>query len=318
MKTRLLAAIGACAAVVAPAAASAACASFEASPAELTVQYDPFGRATVDRVFTLRIRRLDPAATGVRFVFANPDASGGRSRVGRYGPEDFTILWNRDQGRRVFVLGAEQPNPTNGAYVQFAAAPAGNVVTDVFRLQLPPGQQAAAGTYLQPMELRFFCTTAGDSTPPDFQTGSQVAVQVEVPQRISSYIGSIGQRRGAIDFGELGAGGGVAPRSLAVTVQATVPYTIDIHKERRALRRSDEDSYGIPYRMRLSGVEVDDGSRMACDVTQAPTGRVHPVEVALSQRDVASVPAGSYSDTVTLTFLPRLGLAGGAGCAIGG
>lgn len=300
-----------------PQAAEAACADFQTSAAELNLTYDPFGNAVLDRIFTLRIRRLDPAATSLRLLLADPDPAGGSPRLGPGGPGNYEISWNRDTGRRVLVIGAEQPNATNGALVRFSAGPSGDVVNETFRLRIPAGQSVGAGNYYQALDVRYVCYAGDDALDsPDVQTGAQVAVDLDVAERISTFIGSVGIRRGRIDFGALDIASGPETRSLMVTAQTTLPYEIDVRSERGGLKRGAADSYVLPYRMRLSGIPVASGDRIACGRTEPPAGRVHPLQVEIDPRQAAAAPAGSYSDVVTLTFAPRLGLAGGDGCEL--
>jgi hypothetical protein len=299
-----------------PQAAGAACAEFRTSAADLSLTYDPFGHAVLDRVFTLRVRRLDPAATSVRLLLVDPDSVGGAPRLGSAGPGDYDISWNSDTGRRVLVTGAEQPNATNGALVRFGPGPSGDVVNETFRIRVPAGQSVAAGDYYQPLDVRHICYAGDDALDsPDVQTGAQVAIDLEVPEQIATFIGSVGIRRGQIDFGALDVAGGPQTRGLVVTAQATVPYEVDVHSARGGLKRGASDPYTLAYRMRLSGFLVADGDRIACGRSEAPTGRSHPLQVEIDPRQAMAAPAGSYSDVVTLTFSPRLGLSAGDGCA---
>lgn len=297
----------------------AGCAEFQTSAADLNLTYDPFGNAVLDRVFTLRVRRLNPAATSVRLILADPDGIGGTPRLGSAGVENYDISWNTDTGRRVLVTGAEQPNATNGALIRFGSGPSGDVVNEAFRIRVPAGQDVAAGDYYQPLDVRYVCYAGDDAIDsPDVQTGAQVAVDLTVPERISTFIGSSGIRRGRIDFGAIDVAAGPQTRGLMVTAQSTVPYEIDVASEWGGLKRSVSDSYVLPYRMRLSGFPIDAGDRLLCTRTDAPTGRTHPLQIEIDPRQAAAAPAGSYSDVVTLTFSPRLGLSGGDGCSMGG
>ncbi len=302
-------------ALAAPQAAHAACADFRASASELTVDYDPFNRSEVERAFTIHIRRLDPRITAVRLVLANPGAINRGAAFGRNESVRYDIRWIRDTGRNVLVSGAEQPNPTNGALIEFGQGSTGDNVNESFRIRIPAGQGIVAGHYYQPLEVRFACLTGRDEIDRGMQLGSQVAVDLTVPERIATFVGSAGNQRGRIDFGDVDGTGGNVTRGLAVTAQSTVPYDIRVGQERGMMKRSDKDDAALPYALKISGFPVSDNSTIACSQTPAPGGRNHNVQVELAARDLQRLPAGQYADVVTLTFSPRLGLSGADGCS---
>src|SRR6218665_487719 len=136
MKTPALILIAA-AACAAPQAAVASCADFRASSSELNLTYDPFSPSGVERSFTLRTRRLNPDITAVRVVLADPGRIERGAALGRDNAVRYDIRWARDTGRIVFVSGAEQPNATNGALIQFGPSRSGDSVNDSFRIQIP-------------------------------------------------------------------------------------------------------------------------------------------------------------------------------------
>lgn len=316
MKRSLIAAaaLATFAAVAAPQAALAGCAEFQITGQDLSLEYDPFSPAPIERAFTLRVRRVDSSATAVRFLLADVDSPAGAPRIGS-GPGGYDIRWNRDTSRQVFVSGAEQPNATNGALVQFGEGPSGDLVTETMRFSLPAGQDAASGDYYEALEARFVCYS-GDQIvgSSDFQQGAGLAVDLNVPERISTYVGAAGVRRGEIAFGALDPAGGAVTRDLVVTTQSTVPYDIDVAARWGRLQRREGDPYGLKYGMRLSGMTVERGSKLSCTRTPAPAGRAHPFQVELAQAQAADIPAGAYSDVVTLTFTPRAGLSSPSQC----
>lgn len=300
-----------CAAVVAfavvPGIAQAGCAGFESVSTGMSVEYDPFSGAPISRPFEIRVRRLDPSATAVRFLLVDPDPQGGQSRFGAGGPRGYDVDWARDSSRPVFFRGAEQPNNTNGALVSFKPGPSGDVVTETFRLQVPAGRPVAAGDYYEPLEVRYVCYSGDERLDaPEVQQAGRVALDLATPDMISAYIGSVGIRRGEINLGTLSADGPAASGQVMITAQATSPYEVSIASKRGVMRRSDVDTAGLRYSMRLGGLPVQPGSTLVCDRTQDPGGRGHPLQVTVRPEDIASQPAGAYSDTVTVTFAPRL------------
>lgn len=319
MNKFVFASLAAIVAVSAPQVAAAGCADFQIAGAEMALIYDPYGAAMLDRIFTVRVSRTASDVTAVRFLLADPDPGPAVSRFGPRGPENYDISWNRDAGRDVFVIGAQQPNPTNGALVAFGGRDRNAPANETFRIRVPAGQNVAAGRYFERLEVRYVCYSGRDLLDsPDVQYGSQVALELRVPEHISSFIGSPGNRRGQIDFGAVAPAAGVMVRDVMVTTQATVPYDVDVRSERGGLKRSRNDPFTLPYALRLSGQPVRDRSRMSCDRSDAPNGRSHLLQAEINSADAVQAPAGVYSDTVTLTFSPRLGLAGGAGCSVTG
>lgn len=292
------------------------CAEFTASSAELQVFYDPFQHAPVERSFSLQVRRLDPTITAVRFILADPDTAGVRPQLGLGGPT-YEIVWAREPGRRAFASGGEQPNNTNGAQISFGGASDRAVRDETFRIRIPAGEDLAAGTYYQPLDILFQCY-AGDSLagPTQVQRDGRVAVDLIVPEQIKSFIGSQGVRRGRLDFGVLTPALGRVSRNLSITAQSTVPYEVDFSAQHGALKRSADDPAAIPYQTWFADLPVRSGSRVGCAKSPAPQGRTHILRAEVDGRQSASAPAGSYGETITITFSPRLGLAGGDGCDV--
>ena len=314
---RVYAAIALAALTAAAPQAARACVDFQATGSDLNVRYDPFNPAPIERVFTLRVQRLDPSVSAVRFIVVDGDAVGGVARIGQ-GPDGYDIRSVRDGSRPLFFRGAEQPNASNGLLTSFGQGPGGDIATETLRLSIPAGRDTPAGDYFEPLEVRFTCQ-GSDGVPgaADFQLDARFAIDLRVPEILSTYVGAPGVRRGQIAFGPLNPDGGVLNRDLVVTAQSTVPYGIEIDRRRGRLQRRDDDAYGLDYDLRLSGAPVTSGVAAACARTPAPAGRAHTLQVALSQGQAARVPAGAYGDVVTLNFTPRLGLSGQDGCVSG-
>lgn len=319
MKIVTLGLAAAAAAVALPGAARAqgGCAEFAVGPAELRISYDPYNRAQVERTFTMRVRRQNAQVTAVRLIVADPDPVRGQPTIGIDGPEVYAVRWARDAGRQVFGTGAEQPNGANGALVSFGEGPRGSVRNEMFRLQIPAGQDVGAGTYYQPLEIRYQCY-AGEAPlgGVQVQAGGMVAIDLAVPEKISSFIGSQGVRRARLDFGPLTLGSGNVTRSLAITTQATMPYEAEFRAEYGTLKRAPTDRAAVDYALWFNEIPVADRSRVACARPAAPGGRTSQLRAEVNGDQARTAPAGAYGDIVTITFSPRLGLAGGNGCTL--
>lgn len=317
MKTVAASCIALAAVALLPGVAMAGCAGFESVGTGLSIEYNPFTGAPVNRTFEIRVRRTDPSVTAVKFVLADPDPRGGETQFGSAGPRGYDVEWVRDASQPVFFRGAEQPNATNGATVTFKPGPSGDVVGETFRLRVPPGRSVGAGDYYEPLEVRYVCYSGEQRLEaPEIQPAGRVALDLRTEDMISAYVGSMGVRRGEINLGELSPNGPTVSGSVVVTAQSTSPYEIGIGAKWGVLRRREGDAAGVPYAMRLGGQAVTAGSTVVCDRTPAPSGRAHTLQVSVRGEDAATQPAGDYSDTITLTFSPRLGLAAPEGCSI--
>ncbi len=296
-----------------------ACAEFTAPNAELQLRYDPFSPARIDRIFTLRLRRLDDKVTAVRVLFADPDPDTAQPVIGVKGPSVYRIDWTRDGGRQVFALGGEQPNATNGALIGFGNGASGGARNESFRIIVPAGQDVGAGNYYQALDLRYQCYSGDEPLGPvQIQSDARVAIDLRVEERIRAFIGSPGIRRGTLDFGMLTSDVGRITRSLALTAQSTVPYEVEIRAENGTLVRGRREEETIPYSLWFAELPVHDGSRVGCPRTPAPSGRSHMLRAEVNGADAAKVPAGNYSDVVTITFSPRVGLGGDTACSVVG
>ncbi|MDY6922360.1 MAG: hypothetical protein SWI22_00175 [Pseudomonadota bacterium] len=316
MKHLLFSGLSLIAVALAPGMAQAGCADFASAGTGLSIQYDPFSNAPVGRILTMRVSRVTPSATSVRFIIVDPTPAAGASRLGVAGPEGYDVAWTKDSSQPVFFRGAEQPNATNGAVVSFGSGPSGDVVHETFRLSVPAGQSVGAGDYYEPLEVRYVCYSGNDRLDGvEIQSAGRVAIDLETPEMISAWVGSAGVRRGEIDLGVIGREQGSATGSVVITAQSTSPYEISVGAKWGVLRRGEADTAGLPYAMRLGGLSVARGDTVVCDRTAAPAGRNHALQVSVRAEDALSQPAGAYSDVVTLTFAPRLGLSAQSGCA---
>lgn len=315
MKRWLLSVLAAAGLATVPGAALAGCVEFETVAAP-TPRYDPFSPAPTVQALGLRLRRTAPEVTSVRFLIADPTPDRAASRLGAAGPRDYALVWLGDASRRVFVSGAEQPNGTNGALVAFGAGPAGDVVHTHVQLRVPAGQPVTAGRHEEPLEIRYVCYAGAERIGGgETQRTNQVAVAMETPEQISVHVGSLGQRRGEIALGVLDTGAD-AWGAVAIIAQSTSAYEISVAARWGELRRGEADAARLPYALSLDGAAVEPGARIGCGPTPAPAGRTHQLQAAVRGRDADVVPAGSYSDVLTITFSPRLGLSGPSACSI--
>lgn len=309
----IVAALTACG-LAAPAwAAANQCAQFETVVRGGVTNYQPFDPAPTIDTFDLRAR-LASGVASVRFLLVDNSPRGGGPAIGDAGPVMYDLIWLADTSRRVLVQGQEQPVTMTGATI----APKGNSGqgTALFQIAIPAGQEAIARRHQENLTVRYQCLDdAGQALGPVQEQYVGVNLAVVVPAYAAAYIGSQGQTRGAIDFGDLGTGDADVTRSIGVTALSTTPYEIHVVAERNSRLTGPGGGAEIPYRMSYGGEEVESSGRVVCPMTRAPMGTVEQFAVTLDGKAVATQPAGTYRGTVILTVTPR-DLVAQAGCRL--
>lgn len=299
-----------------PAAAQTQCAQFELIGNGARTNYQPFDSSPTVETFDVRVRRLADGISGVRFLLVDRTPQSAGPQIGATGPLSYDIAWLQDNTRRVLVVGNEQPQPMTGADLDFPGR--SGVQITRFRLSVPAGQQAPAQIHREDLLVRYQCLgTNGNPIGATQEQPATIQISLNVPRYVAAYIGSMGQTRGTISFGDVNAPSASLTRAIGITALSTLPYAIAFDSENEALlKRRRADNAGIGYTMRYAGVPVLDGETLVCPITPAPMGRGEQFEVALDRASISRLPAGTYADTVTLTFTPRDAV-GVSACAVG-
>lgn len=289
-----------------PALAAGQCVTFDAIGNGARTTYDPFSPSPAVEFFDLKIKRLDDRARGVRFVLADISPRAAGPGIGPLGPEQYGITWQQDTGRTAFVVGNAQPIALLSPEVVLNGN--GNAA-DVSRFAwtVSPGQQASAQQHREPITIRYQCLDASGAPlgPVEEQTFGLELILTVRPYA-AAYIGSIGNTRGAIDFGAISGATANLSKAIGITAQSTLPYQVDVRTDNaQRLKRDRRDTDGIDYTMKYRGVAIADGDTMVCPITAAPAGTAGQFEVTLDRQSIARQLAGHYSDTVTLTITPR-------------
>lgn len=289
----------------APAFAQGRCAQFQVIGNGARTDYNPFDPSGTQDTFDIRVEGLNDGVKRVRFLLVDTTVGVNGPGIGPRGPADYDVRWLEDTTRTVFVVGNDLLNPTNGAEARLPGRRGVDIVR--LRLTVPRGQAAPAGQHRENLQIRYQCLDSAG-----LQIGTQqeevvpVEVEVEVPRFAAAYIGGIGRTRGTIEFGRIGPETSDLQKRVSVTALSTVPYEVLVETDNDGqLRRQRRDGAGIAYSMAYAGTEVDPGDRIVCPTTPAPMGSVEDFQVTLDRNAVAAVPAGDYSDVVTLTFSPR-------------
>jgi spore coat protein U-like protein len=302
--------------IAAPAAAQTQCAQFELLGNGARAEYQPFESSPTVESFDVRVRRLADGIGGVRFLLVDRTPQSSGPQIGLTGPQIYDISWLEDSTRRVLVVGNEQPQPMTGADLNFPGR--SGVQITRFRLTVPAGQQAPAQIHREDLVVRYQCLGAnGNPIGATQEQPAALEISLTVPRYVAAYIGSVGQTRGTISFGDVAAPSASLTRAIGITALSTLPYAIEFSSENDTmLKRRRDDSAGIAYAMRYAGVPVLDGETLVCPITPAPMGRGEQFEVALDRGSISRLSAGDYADTVTLTFTPRDAV-GVSACAVG-
>ena len=299
----LLAVIASC--YVLPAAAQTQCAQFELIGNGARTEYQPFEASPTTETFDLRVRGLADGVRGVRFLLVDRSPRVSGPGLGATGPLLYDIVWLQESTRRVFVVGNEQPQPMTGAEVSLPGRSGVDITR--FRLTVPAGQQAPAQQHRDDLIIRYQCLAAnGSAIGATQEQPATIPISVTVPRYAAAYIGSIGQTRGTISFGEVNANTTNLSKAIGITALSTLPYEVAVESENGGiLKRRRSDNGGIGYTMQYGGVRIASGDKILCPMTPAPMGQPEQFEVTLDRSSVSQQPAGAYSDTVTLTFRPR-------------
>lgn len=289
----------------APAMAQSRCAQFQVIGTGARAQYNPFDSTDAQSNFDVRVEALTEGVNGVRFLLVDTTPGARGPQLGQAGPENYDVVWLEDTSRKVFVVGNELLNNTNGVQVRLPGR--NGVEITRLRMVIPRGQAASAQPHREYLRLRYQCVDAsGTPIGSQEEQAAPIEIEAQVPGYTAAYIGSVGMTRGAIEFGRIGPDSSNLTNSVSVTALSTVPYDVLIESDNRGmLRRAGTDTRGINYQMRYGGTQVVSGERLTCPATMAPVGRIEQFEVALDRASIGTVPAGDYSDVVTLTFRPR-------------
>lgn len=280
------------------------CAVFETVGKGATTDYQPFDPAPTIDTFDIRARVAD-SVSSVRFLLVDSSPRGGGPAIGDAGPVNYDLVWLTDSSKRVLVQGQEQPVAMAGAVISPKGKSGQGETT--FQLVVPAGQEVGARRHQENLKVRFQCLGGnGQSLGPVQEQYVGVDVAVVVPAYAAAYIGSVGQTKGTIDFGELGSSDADVTRSIGITALSTTPYEIQVVAEQNSrLLSSGNGAAAIPFKMNYGGQDVESSGRVVCPMTRAPMGTTEQFAVTLDGKAIARQPAGTYRGTVILTVSPR-------------
>lgn len=285
-------------------AAVGQCARFETVGQGATTDYQPFDSSPTVGTFDLRAQLASEVAS-VRFLLVDGTPRSGGPAIGDSGPINYDIIWMTDTSKRMLVQGQEQPIAMAGAVIS-PKGKSGQGTTS-FQLVIPAGQEAIARRHQENLTVRFQCLDANEQPlGPVQEQYIGVNLAVTVPAYAAAYIGSVGQTRGTIDFGQLGGGDADVTRAIGITALSTTPYEIRVVAEQNSrLLNPGNGGAAIPFKMNYGGQDVASTGRVLCPMTRAPMGTTEQFAVTLDGKAVATQPAGTYRGTVIVTITPR-------------
>jgi hypothetical protein len=295
-----------CTLLAAPALADAPCATFSVARDDIRVNYNPFS-ASQDRTnFVLRAERRGSEVAQVRALIKDATPRGDLPVIGTDGPAEYTIVSRSNDAQDVFGWRSEQLNGSNGLTLTFRDSR--NIATTNLTLVIPALQPSAAVRHNQPLDVLYECFNAnGVSIGSGIQTNQDFAIDLTVLRVFGAYTGSLGTRSGTVDFGPIDVNAtGVSSGRAVITAVSSVRYGLTIDSERGFQIRQTATGPGLPYTATLDGLPVGQNARFVCS-RSGPSGRDHQIVLGLDTRGAANLPAGAYSDTLTVTFLARDG-----------
>lgn len=282
------------------------CASFSASPINLT--YDPLGGAATLGLFLsfpIRVTRGVSASgvvTGVTGQFMDQGQTGAVFRLDGGPTYDIT-----DQGNNEMIV-HQSTSPLVTGHTFFAdfssrADQARAVAVEQINnlaISVPPGQDVAAGVYAATLDVQFQCAVGATLGDVRMQTGV-LPVTITVPSVLSANLAG-GGLKGTIDFGQFED----STKSANIQVRSTGPFNLHISAEHAGkmvlLGTSGGTGQEIPYTITFNGTPAPLDSDVAFGRTGVG-GLSMPLAVTVG--DTSGERAGVYKDTLTVVFTPK-------------
>ena len=281
-----------CVALVAPAAASAACTlSIEPSQDQLIVPHNPLEAGAVHGTVEVNIvNRGDSECVGVLGASLRGDAFGFRSDFdSQVIPYQLVDEKSRSDitpraGRNVRRLG--------GRAIQLKP---GERTLEVISIAAMPESTASQGIYSQSLDLDVI---SGDGEL--LGTRSLTRGIDIVAAALIGVKGQLSRARGtsSLDLGELQPGAQDLPLTLYVV--STGGYRVSVSSENQGRLKHDNAQWFVDYRLRLGRHALDLSAPDSFEiVSRRARFDNYPVKIEIGETD--DKRAGSYADTVTFT-----------------
>ena len=255
--------------------------------------YEVFEPAEYFEVVMLEIRHVGPPCE----YFITAGTTGDSFSPTLSGPGDRLVfdLRREPSGPSIFspdFLGDQFSRISGrfGAGVQSQSA--------ILYLAIPPGQAVSGGAYSGQPILRAF---RDGMDGPDLLDEVAVNVFVPVPPVLSVELAEAGSgvRTMDIDLGNLGRS---VDRTVFFEVRSNASIKASVSSQNAGMLAHFAGAPGIPYRLLLGTSEVDLDNPGASVVLNNTRTLYQPVPLNIQVDGNANAAAGSYSDTVTVTF----------------
>lgn len=275
--------------------AQAACATFTTS--DIDVTYDPLGTQGTTQVYQtvqMTATAQDDNPAGVTAQFVDQD-NGSTLRIGTRGP-----IYSITSPGKVVVVGqnAVPLNPSNTFSYAFPSQGTGAVNGLYFIID--PDQNTPAGVFSEELSLQFQCT---GSTGMQLQSAG-LHVSVHVPSTlIVSLAGS--SASGTLDFAYFAE----LTKTALVNVYSTGPYALSVTSDNGQTMKLVNAPAGaaantqIGYTLSFDGVPVPTGATTGRHFGATGIGGAQ-LPLAVTAEPISTKRAGTYHDTITLTFTP--------------
>lgn len=231
------------------------------------------------------------------FVAATPLSSGGDSVLTGAGDR---LTWDlRSTPNGPSLVSRDFLGSLSGQVTGRFEAGAGAQPLPLF-FTIPPGQFVRGGHYQGEFALRLF---RWDGGAPELMSELPVAAIAPVPSilqvRSDDFPG--GSREISIDLGDLRD---PAARSISFDIVSNSAVAVDFTSGAGGVLAHQFGGPGVPYRLRLNGAAIPlaGPARERLDM-EAPDGsRAAVVEISVPSTG-GPLPAGRYTDTLTMTFI---------------
>jgi len=275
--------------------AHAACVTFSATA--INVKYDPLGAQSNSQIVqpvTLTAGRSSVFGLDVTAQFVDED-SNGTLRIGTSGPT-YTITSN-GSGPVVVGLGAGQLSQGNTFFVPGR----GSQQVNGIQFLIDPGQDLPAGVFSESLDMQLRC---GDSSAPVNLQSNVLQITVDVPSTLKAYLAGTSSN-GTLDFGDFSN----LTKQALVNIQSTGPFGLSIASDGGGVMKlsgapaaaAGAANAQVGYTMTFNGAAVSVGSNTHFGRTGIG-GLGLPLSV--TAESIAGKRAGTYRDTITLTFSP--------------
>lgn len=281
--------------------AHAACAQFTASSIDVT--YDPLGMQSASQVVqpvVLFATRGSGGGVGAENTAQFVDQESGSVRVGTNGPL-YTIMYGSSMV--VVPRNAAPLSPGNTFSFRFSSSGGGAEQVSGLQFIIDPGLDVAAGVYSESLDIQMKCGGSGGNQPIELQSGV-LHISVSVPSTLIASLAG-GSASGTLDFGDFSD----PARTAMVNVYSTGPYALSIASDNNGYMKllgappqaADASNARIAYTLTFDGRPVSTAASVHFERTGV-NGRQLPL--AVTAESVAGKRAGTYHDSIIVTFTP--------------